>query len=90
MFKLISQLLCKGHRPYLCSWYTGPDFGGILNDCWIDCVGTVRQNQRGVPDIKESKPKKREAIAAFRKKQILVMEREVESDPCEFHSQLYE
>jgi hypothetical protein len=52
-------------------------------------VGTVKQNQRRVPDIKESKPKKGETVAAFRKKHILVMERQVGSVPCEFHSQLY-
>lgn len=47
---LLNQLN-KGYRLYLDNWCTSPELVDMLNDLQTDCTGTVRQAQKGVPDV---------------------------------------
>ena len=73
VFSLIDPLLEKGYCLYTDNFYTSPTLADKLVDCETDTIGTVPVTRKDVPlKIKDTKLKKGEIVAAYRKKSGLL------------------
>ena len=73
VFSLMDPLLGKGYRLYTDNFYTSPTLVDKVVDCETDTDGTVRVTRKDVPaKIKNTKLKKGEIVAAYRKKSVLL------------------
>lgn len=73
VFTLVDPLLGKGYRLYTDNFYTSPTLADALVDNETELVGTVRITRVDVPKIiKETKLKKGETVAVYRKKSVVL------------------
>ena len=73
VFLLMDPLLGKGYHLHTDNFYTSSTLADKLVDCETDTVGTVRVTRKDVPaKIKDTKLKKGEIVAAYRKKSVLL------------------
>jgi hypothetical protein len=68
------DLLDKGYSLYLDNWYTSPNLVDTLCARETDIVRTMRTNRKEFPEfVKRARLKKGETVAAFLKKQMIMM-----------------
>ena len=73
VFTLMDPLLGKGYCLYTDNYYTSPALADALAEHETDTVGTVRVVRKDVPrKVKESKLKKGEIVAEYRKKSMVL------------------
>jgi len=73
VLEVVHELLDRSYCLYLDNWYIIPNLVDILCTRKTDVVGTMRKNRKEFPGfVKRARLKKRETVAAFRKKQMIM------------------
>ena len=73
VFSLMDPLWEMGYCLYTDNFYTSPTLADKLVNCEADSVGSVKISRKDVPvKIKETKLKKGETVAAYRKKSVIL------------------
>jgi len=73
VLEVAHDLFDRGYCLYLDNWYTSPNLVDTLCTRKTDVGGTMRTNRKEFPDfVKRARLKKRETVAAFHKKQVIM------------------